>query len=246
MSGHAGKDRVLVVVTAVVVVLALGVAAVGVVAYCTLGGCTGPAEPFEPDGAQASAARASATTQVSGLADRLVAGHQVLADATDDGCMRGYSDLQRNDTYAEQCSVLASRLVLVTTDRDAVPDGLTAADAALVQVGCRPAYDGITLDWMRQGYWDDSNPNVQQYGAAGLPGTRYRCADDLEVAVTPTSSRARQTEPPVSADPVLLDEMLHENWYTPADAATLERSGAELALVFTVSSSYYRTRFGGR
>src|SRR6478609_8116845 len=115
MSGYEGKDRVLVVVTAVVVVLALGVAAVGVVAYCTLGGCTGPAEPFEPDGAQASAARASATTQVSGLADRLVAGHEILADATDDGCMRGYSDLQRKDTYAEQCSVLVSWMVPATT-----------------------------------------------------------------------------------------------------------------------------------
>ncbi len=178
------------------------------------GGCTGPAEPFDPDGAQATAARASATKQVSALADRLVAGHEILANATDDGCMRGYSDLQYKETYAEQCSVLASRLVLVTTDRDDVPDGLRAADAALTAVGCRPAYDGITLDWMRQGYWDDSNPNVHQCGAAGLPGTRYRCADDLEVAVTPTSNRGRKIDPPVSADPVLLDEMLHGDWYT--------------------------------
>lgn len=244
MSAYTGKDRVLVGVTAVVGVLSLGVIAASVVAYCTLGGCTGPAEPFEPDGAQASAARASATTQVSGLADRLVAGHKVLADATDDGCMRGHSDWQYKETYAEQCSVLASRLVLVTTDRDAVPDGLTAADAALAALGCRPAYQDTTLDYGRQGYWNDSNPQVQQYGAAALPGARYICADDLEVMVTPTSSRARKIEPFVSADAVHLDEMLHENWYTPADAATLARSGAELALVFTASSTYYRTRFG--
>jgi hypothetical protein len=40
--------------------------------------------------------------------------------------------------------------------------------------------------------------------------------------------------------------MLHGDWYTPADATSLERSGAELALVVTVSSTNYRTRFGGR
>jgi hypothetical protein len=243
MSGFARRHRVLVVVLAVVGVLSLGVAAVGVVAYCTLAGCTGTAEPFDPDGTQASSARASATTQLSGLADRLVAGHEVLADGTADGCVRGQNNWKRKDAYSYECSVLVSRLVLVTTDRDAVGDALTAADAAIVEVGCRRAYDLSGLDQVRDGYWDDSNPQVQQHGAAGLPGASYRCAGDVEVGVTPTSRDARTSDPALDALPLFLEVMLHEDWYTPADIATLQRSGAELALVVTVRSTYYRTRF---
>lgn len=243
MSGFASRHRVLVVVLAVAGVLSLGAAAVGVVAYCSFAGCTWRAEPFEPDGERATAARSAATAQVSALADRLAAGHEVLADATADGCTSGQNNWKRKDTYSHECSVLDSRLVLVTSERDAVADGLTAADAALAQAGCRPAWERSGLDRVRDEYWNQQNPQVQEHGAAGLPEATYTCAGGLEVAVTPSSAGARASEPPVSAAPVFFDDVLHEDWYTPADAATLERSGAALALAVTARSTYYRTRF---
>jgi hypothetical protein len=230
----------------VLVVLALvaaGVVAVGTLGYCSVFGCTFFAEDFEPEGDEATAARASAVADTAALADRLVAGRSVLAAGTADGCITGQNNWKIKDTYSHECSVLDSRVVLVTTDVDAVGDGLTAADAALREAGCAPASPRSGLDRVREEYWRPDNPQVQRLGAAGLPGATYTCPEGLTVAVDPTGRNDRKGALPVASHPVFLDEVLHQDWYTAADATALQESGAELALVVTVESTYYRTRF---
>jgi hypothetical protein len=234
------------VLTTVLVVLALattGVVAVGALAYCSVFGCTFFSEDFEPNGPTATAARADAVGEVRALADELVAGREVLATATADGCIRGFNDWKRKDTYSHECSVVDSRLVLVAAERDAVADGLTAADAALGEAGCSPTYPGSGLDRVRDEYWNDANPQVRRLGAAGLPGATYSCPGGLAVDVAPTSAQEREGARPLSSDPVFLDEVIHEDWFTPADVTALRQSGAELALLVTAKSTYYRTRF---
>ena len=235
--------RTLTVVLVVVGLVVLGVAAVGVLGYCSVFGCTLFAEDFEPYGDEATAARARAGVDTAALADTLVAGREVLATAHADGCVSGQNNWKIKDTYSHECSVLDSRLVPVTTDSDAVGEGLTAADTALVRAGCAPAYPRSGLDRVRDEYWNEQNPQVRQLGAAGLPGATYSCPGDLTVSVDPTSHQQRGGALPVASDPVYLDDMLQQDWYTASDATALRESGSELALVITASSTYYRTRF---
>ena len=243
MRSFARRHRVLVVVLAVAGLLSLGVGAVGVLAYCDFVGCTLGSEEFEPNGDEARTARAAATAEVAALADRVVAGHEVLADGTVDGCIRGFNDWKRKDTYSHECSVADSRLVLVTSEHDAVAGGLTAADAGLRAAGCRPVTPRSGLERVRDEYWSEANPQVRQRGAAGLPGGSYSCPGGVTVEVQPTSSEESVGTMAPASDPVFLDDVLHEDWYTPADVTTLRGSGAALALVVTARSTYYRTRF---
>jgi len=87
-------------------------------------GCTLFPEDFEPHGREATAARTAATAAVGQVADRVVAGREVLADATADGCASGQNNWKRKDTYSHECSVVDSRVLLVTTE-----GGLSAVTA---------------------------------------------------------------------------------------------------------------------
>jgi hypothetical protein len=234
------------VLTTVLVVLALattGVVAVGALAYCSVFGCTFFSEDFEPDGEDASAARATATAEASALADRISLGYEVLADATADGCTTGQNNWKRKDTYSHDCSVLQGRVLVATDDLAAVADGLTAMDAGLRDLGCRPQTPRSGLDRVRDEYWDEDNPQVAQHGAAGLPSAVYSCPDDRTVQVQPTSAGVPTADASVAFGPVFLDEPLREDWFTSADVTALRASGAQLALAVRVEQPYYRTRF---
>ena len=108
-----------------------------------------------------------------------MAGREVLADATADGCASGQNNWKRKDTYSHECSVVDSRVVLVTTDREAVADGLTAADAALRDLGCAPASPRGGLDRVRDRVLD--TPTTRRSSGTAPPGSPARstpCADD--------------------------------------------------------------------
>ena len=138
-----------------------------------------------------------------------------------------------------------SRVVMVTTDREAVAEGLTAADAALRDLGCAPASPRGGLDRVRDEYWTVDNPQVARYGAAGLPGATYTCAGGVSMLVQPTSDREASTEPDDRPRPPRSSTTtISRSWYTAEDLTTLSReSGAALALVVTAERTYYRTRF---
>ncbi|HYJ27395.1 MAG TPA: hypothetical protein VEW73_06775 [Nocardioides sp.] len=237
------RHRVLTAVLVTVALVGAGVVAVAVLGFCSAFGCTLFSEDFEPQGREATTARAPATTAVAQLADRVVAGHEVLADATADGCASGQNNWKRKDSYSHECSVVDSRVVLVTTDREAVADGLTAADAVLRELGCAPASPRGGLDRVREEYWTADNPQVVRYGAAGLPSATYTCAGEVSVLVEPTSDREDSTEPDIALASAFFDDELSRDWYTAEDLTTLRRSGAALALVVTVRDQYYSTRF---
>jgi hypothetical protein len=235
--------RTLTIVLVVLGLVLLGVVAVGVLGYCSVLGCTFLSEDFEPQGEQATAARATATAGTADLAGRFVAGREVIADATADGCTTGQNNWKVKDTYSHECSVVDSRVVLVTTDREAVDDGLTAADAALRDLGCAPASPRGGLDRVLSEYWHERNPQVERYGAAGLPGAVYQCTDERVVEVEPTSNREPSSQPEIALASAFFDDDISRHWYTDADTAALDRSDAELALVVTVREHYYDTRF---
>lgn len=235
--------RTLAVVVLVVGLLVLGAGAVAVLGFCSVFGCSALAEDFEPHGQRAIAARAAATGDVGRLADRLVAGRPVLADASADGCTTGQDNWKRKDTHSHECSVVDSRVVLVTTDVEAVADGLTAADAALREAGCRPVSARSGLDRVRDEYWAGRDPQARRRGAAGLPDARYTCAGSLTVEARPTSAQGDSTDLGVALAPELFDDTLASSWYTAEDLRALRASRARLAMVLTVKDGYYRTRF---
>ncbi len=232
--------------TPVLVVLALataGVAAGGALAYCSVFGCTFLSEDFEPYGEEATAARATATAEASAFADRISLGYEVLADVAADGCTTGQNNWKRKDTYSHDCSVLEGRVLFGTGDVAAVADALTATDAGLRDLGCRPQTPRSGLDRVRDEYWDEDDPQVAQHGAAGLPGAVYSCPDARTVRVLPTSDAVPTADAAVAFGPSFLDEPLREDWFTSADVTVLRGSGAQLALVVRVEQPYYRTRF---
>jgi len=237
------RHRVLTAVLLTVALVGAGVVAVAVLGFCSVFGCTLFSQRFEPQGEEATTARAAATTTVTQLADRLVAGREVLADATADGCTSGQNNWKRKDTYSHECSLTDSRVVLVTTEADEVAAGLTAADLALRDGGCRPSTPNRGLDRVRDEYWTDDNPQVARYGAAGLPGATYTCAAGVDVLVQPTSQALPEAEPAIALASVFPDVELSSHWYTTEDLVAVRDSGAALALVVTADQTYYRTRF---
>lgn len=219
-----------------------GVVAVGALALGSLSGCTLFSEDFEPQGAAATQARADALVRVADLADGAAAGGRVIATATRDGCISGQNNWKIRDTYSHECAVEASRLVVVTTGATSVADELTAGDARLRALGCRPtAFGG--LDRVRDEYWRPDNPNVDGQGASGLPMVTYVCGD-RELVVQPMSARASETALGLLVESRLgTDELLSADWYANDDILALRESDAELAFVVTASEGYYRTRF---
>ena len=240
---HPRHHRTLVTVLVVLALATAGVVAVGALAYCSVFGCTVFSQDFEPHGEEATAARAAATAEASALADRISAGHEVLADATADGCTTGQNNWKRKDTYSHDCSVLQGRVLVATDDLAAVADELTATDAGLRALGCRPQTPRSGLDRVRDEYWDADDPQVAQHGAAGLPGAVYSCPDGGTVQVQPTSAGVPTADAAVDFGSLFLDEPLQEDWFTSADVTALRGSGAQLALVVRVDQPYYRTRF---
>jgi hypothetical protein len=236
------RHRVLTAVLLTVALVGAGVVAVAVLGFCSVFGCTLFPEDFEPHGREATTARTAATAAVGQVADRVVAGREVLADATADGCASGQNNWKRKDTYSHECSVVDSRVLLVTTEQEAVAEGLTAADAALRGLGCAPASPRGGLDRVRDEYWTADNPQVARYGAAGLPGATYTCGG-VGVVVQPTSDREASTDPDIALAHENFDDELSRSWYTAADLTTLKESGAALALVVTADRTYYRTSF---
>lgn len=237
--------RVLRIVLVSLLVSGLGVVALGAIAWCSFFGCTFFSEDFEPQGEEATRAREEAVREVAALADGASVDGRVLATGTRDGCTTGQNDWKRKDTYSHECTVEHSRLVVAVGAgaHDAVADGLTAADATLRRAGCAPSTWG-GLERVRDEYWTDRNPNVARDGAAGLPSARYECGGDVEVEVEPTSARGASGRAELlGAGGEGLDEILAKDWYAEEDVRALRESDAELALVFTASRTYYRTRF---
>ncbi|WP_377641298.1 hypothetical protein [Oryzobacter terrae] len=235
--------RVLRTVLVVLLVATAGAVAVGAIAWCSVFGCTLFSEDFEPQGEEATRARAAAVSRVADLADRASADGRVIARATRDGCRTGQNDWKRKDTYSHECEVDASRLVVVATERSAVADGLTAVDIRLRGLGCEPRPRG-GLDRVRDEYWDEGNPNVAREGAAGLPSATYACGEDRSVEVEPLSARGSTSSLRSLTNGTLwLDDALAVDWYDVDDVRALRESDAELALVVTVGEGYYRTRF---
>ena len=134
-------------------------------------------------------------------------------------------------------------MLVATDDLAAVADELTAMDAGLRDLGCRPQTPRSGLDRVRDEYWDQGNPQVAQQGAAGLPGAVYSCPDGRTVQVQPTSDGGSTAGAAADLGPLFLDEPLQEDWFTSADVTALRGSGAQLALVVRVDQPYYRTRF---
>jgi hypothetical protein len=234
------------VLTTVLVVLALattGVVAVGALAYCSVFGCTFFSEDFEPDGEEATAARRAATAEASAFADRISLGYEVVADATGDWCTTGQNNWKRKDSYSHDCSVVQGRLLVATDDLAAVAEELTAMDAGLRDLGCRPQSPRSGLDRVRDEYWDEDNPQVAQHGAAGLPDAVYSCSDGRTVRVQPTSDGEPSADPEAAFGSRSAGEQVTGGWYTAADVAALKASGAQLALAVRVDQPYYRTRF---
>ena len=77
-----------------------------------LGGCSLGAEPFEPAGAEASAARDRVHALTGGLLDRASEDLPVLAATALDACVTGQANWKRRDSFAHACSFVDSRLVV--------------------------------------------------------------------------------------------------------------------------------------
>lgn len=237
------RRRRLPTVLVVVGVLVLGVGAVGVLAWCSTLGCTLFREPFEPRGAQATAARADARAGVDETASVLARGHPVLAATTLDECLAGQNSWKVKDTYAHECVVHDSRVLAVATPDDEVGPALTAFDAGLRGLGCAASPSG-GLDAVRARYWSPVNPNVAREGAAGLPRAGYDCPGAPGWRAAPRGPVRRTPTPLSRSGPGLAgSEVLGGARYDGAGLASVRRSGASLALVVTVSRPYYRTRF---
>lgn len=235
--------RLLPAVLAVLAAVVLAGGALGTLAWCSTFGCTVFSEDFEPYGEKATAARAESAAAVAEVADRLGAVGSVLAAASRDGCRLGEHSWKRKDTYSHECRVDQSRIVLLATEPGEVADGLTAADQAIRDLGCRPGSWG-GLDRVRDEYWSPDNPQVARAGAAGLPGATYQCGRDREIDVESiAAASSRGSSGTITAGGTSLDEMLAADWYDRRDLRAVRESGAELALVVTVSQTYYRTRF---
>lgn len=237
--------RVLRTVLVVLLVGGLGVTAVGAITWCSVFGCSLFPEEFEPQGEEATQARAAATATTADLLDRATAGRTVLAGARGDGCTTGQHNWKRKDTYSHECRLLASRVVVVTTGTDlaAVAQGLTDVDGEVRALGCTASSARGGLDRVRDEYWTPQNRQVARYGAAGLPLAVYTCGPDTTLEVRPTGAQERSTDPDLALAPLFVDETLTSDWYGPQDVRALTASGAGLAVVLTVTHDYYRTRF---
>lgn len=242
-SSEPRPRRVLRTVLVALAVLAVGVGALGVIGYCSVLGCTLFSEDFEPRGEKATASRAAATASVTELAEHIAADRPVLAETFADGCVTGQNNWKRKDTFSHDCSVASSRVVVLTNDRAQVSAGLTEVDAVVRGLGCTTQSPRGGLDRVRDEYWREDNPQVVRYGAAGLPGSVYQCPKGRTVEVDPTSAAESSSEPGVALGGTFVDHPLSQDGYTTDDVRALKASGAQLALVVTVTQSYYRTRF---
>lgn len=235
--------RRLLVVSSVVAALVLGLGAVATLGWCSVAGCTAFGERFEPDGAEATRARAAASAELDRVAGELAEGHPVLAAATLDDCLSGQNNWKVKDTYSHECFVRDSRVLDLAATTEEVGPALDVFDGVLRARGCAPSLsEGLAR--VRDEYWTPDNPNVVREGAAGLPETAYDCPDGLRVEARPSAASSTQEDPrlalgPTSAGP----EVLGGEPYDAADVAALRASGSALALVVTVSRGYYRTEF---
>lgn len=211
-----------------------------VVLALLLAGC-GP-EPFEPQGAEASAGRTAARTALAALLDDVARGRTVLGRATLDGCVTGQDSWKRQDEYAHECTVSDSAVVAVADRADRVGPGLLAVDDLLRGLGCEPTTWG-GLDRVQREYWRDGDPVAEPADAAALPAADYTCGGEVSVEVRPTSAGARG-DPRAALGPVSEpDDLLSGGPHDAATLTALRSSGLALAVVVTASRTYYRTRF---
>ena len=221
--------------------LAAVVAAV-LCAPALLGGCglgTGEFDPVSPD---VTAARVRAHADSRSLLRRAARGHPTLAQTGLDGCLTGRPDAEQRGGWAHDCSVVDSRLVVLARDEDAVPATLTAYDAALRALRCRPA-DGPDLAEVVTRSWRADDPQVVARGAAALPAVRYACPEAVTVVVQSTSAREGDPDPRTAlGPPVVQDRLLSGKPFDATALAGLVGSRAALAAVLTTTRHYYRTR----
>jgi hypothetical protein len=216
--------------------IAAGVAVVGALGS----GCSLFAEPFEPQGGKASAAREAAAQAVE---QRLVA---IVGDMTQrgrlraDACHEGQDNWKRTDRYAWECRVGAAALVEGAATRADVVQALTTLHGRLAAAGCQPRLGRGLLDVVRD-YWTPLSSRVG-YGPEDLPVEYYMCPDDSQVEIlsstpgAPTLARdvadpfgsGFAGDVPISSEPLAVDAL-----------SSATSSPAAQLFILRVTQAYY-------
>lgn len=213
-----------------------GAAAIGVIiAAATLAGCG--AEPFEPNGAAATEARAQAWAEVDRALAEVRGDREPIAQARFDGCHTGQNNWKIKDEYQHECSVAGSILV-PASDLDGVSQALRTLSARFDDLGCATTWH--TLAEIDRDYWARFRTRPD-YRPGSLPETTYQCGDH-RVTVAPTDPiKIKQGLRPTAL--LGLDERLDEQPY-PSDTEQRARSdGAAMFWMITASKRYYATKF---
>ncbi len=154
-------------------------AAAGVVALVTA--CSLFREPFEPQGAKATAARAAAAAEIEAQLDLVVDGMREHGRLRSDACHEGQDNWKRTDEFAWECRVGVAAVVDGAETRDEVAATLTDLHDRLLATGCTPSSGGGLLDVV-QDYWL-AHRDRPGYGPASLPFEVYTCPDGISVEV---------------------------------------------------------------
>lgn len=211
----------------------LGVAVAAVALVAT--GCG--AEPFEPDGAEATKARSQAWSEVDRALADVRGDREPIAEARFDGCHTGQNNWKIRDEFQHECSVVASVMV-PAAKLDDVSQALRTLSTRFEQLGCTTTWR--TLAEIDRDYWTEFRTRPD-YRPGSLPEARYQCGDRW-ITVAPTDTiKIKEGLFPTAL--VGLDEMLDEQPY-PAD--TEQRAKAEGSAMFWMVTSdrrYYATKF---
>lgn len=211
----------------------LGVVIAAVVLVVT--GCG--AEPFEPNGPQATEARARAWGEVDlALAD-VQGDREPIGQARFDGCHTGQNNWKIKDEYQHDCSVARSVMV-PAAELDEVSQALQTFNGRFEELGCTTTWR--TLAQIDEDYWTKFKTRPD-YRPGSLPEAHYQCGDRrITVAPTDTIKIKKGLYPTALMG---MDDMLDQQVF-PEDLAKRAKSdGSAMFWMITAYSRYYSTKF---
>jgi hypothetical protein len=217
------------------------VVAAGVAAVAALGaGCSLFGESFEPQGAEAVAAREAAARAVEQRLDAIVGDMTEHGRLREDACHEGQDNWKRTDPYAWECRLGVAAVFEGAATRSDVVSALETLHGRIVAAGCQPRLGRGLLDVARD-YWTALSGRPG-YGPEDLPFQDYSCPDDSQVEVL-SSTPAATTLARDVADPFgtgFAGEIRLSSEPLAADAlASATSSSAAQLFVVRVTQAYY-------
>lgn len=200
---------------------------------------------FDPDGDEATRARAAGDSAAEALLDDVTAGRHEVATAVFDQCTEGRHDWKRNDSFDHECDLAHSRVVAGVQTVDEVESSLLAMQERILASGCTVDRGSIALGEVAEVYWP-SRRKTSSPSPGILPSGHYLCAFEgegsLELEVTTyTAGRDEPFDlrPDVSLTPYIPTRTVRSQPFPAPTAPTVAASGMAMHYVVTASLAYY-------